>query len=127
MQPGTSRAVRNPSPSSDIGTPSSHRLSQQSFKGTSSIRPSPPSRLDGLCGDLSGKCSRRAMAELNGSIALLDLLVVIQSLGDERRTGRLCLSRSPRSAELDFADGRLVAASFGDAGGLAAIPALLLA
>jgi hypothetical protein len=65
------------------------------------------------------------MLELNGSIAAPDLLVIIQFLADQRRTGRLCLSRSPDSGELDFADGRVVAACFGDTCGLAALPALL--
>jgi hypothetical protein len=65
------------------------------------------------------------MAELIGSIAPPDLLVIIQFLADQRRTGRLCLSLSPQSGELDFADGRLVAASFGDLCGLAALPVLL--
>jgi Domain of unknown function (DUF4388) len=67
------------------------------------------------------------MADLNGCIGSSDLLVMIQFLSDQRRTGRLCLGESSQSAELDFENGRLVAASFGDTHGLPAISALLQA
>ena len=67
------------------------------------------------------------MFELKGSIAQSGLLSVMETLADQRLTGRLELSRGSWSAELGFDDGWLIAASFGAESGAAALSAVLLA
>ncbi|MBV9595544.1 MAG: DUF4388 domain-containing protein, partial [Chloroflexi bacterium] len=61
------------------------------------------------------------MVELKGSLANASLLSVVQSIGEQRRTGTLHLTHDPATGRLAFDGGRLVGAGCGDEHGLQAV------
>src|SRR5919202_6066729 len=71
--------------------------------------------------------NRGIVIELKGSLRGVGLLPIVQLLADVQETGQLRVSRGALSGQLDFDAGRLVAVSFGEERGLAALAALALA
>src|SRR5262249_15668747 len=64
--------------------------------------------------------------ELNGSLGSIGLSALVKLLGDLHETGVLRITDGGWSGELDFLNGRLIAASLGDSRGIEALNACVL-